>query len=745
MAGTIQNLFNQYKKKYPLYTREAIVNLMVNNGVITPDVAKKINSGVSLFGLDDLLTENKPQEIDMTDIMGGCFNSKKAVLANSKVSKVQSNINTQNNPKKEITTHIDDFINFFNKNNVFFTKNLSGIIKMIDENISKENVVEFLLQFNKKNKKSFFDMIADYKFVNDKTRMDILLSIVEKLEGTSNAKGQDLFFIISKLKENIRYEFRSVGLVSKDNINALFNVVLNSLQKTKTTVLSQKASDLNNEFEIDTATKYQFKEKIEKSGNKIYGKTCTYKLSDGKQLVEYYVYNSNLKKFYLEQKRWYDKDNNILKLAGYYLNEPQTISSVHYYKNGMQIESNHFRPDETQAYKIMSDGVNYKEITYSLDGKCVCIRTIDNVSDDSKRKEKSLYYNTNGYEISDIKNKKRFSLEDYYSIEKEQLSDFFKSKFLNRIRVLGLAYNKDIACDVIETIAHKAIELGCERNIDTSDLNVQLSSQLNKKDIFRASAVLKQMLARVTKGYSIIEHKDYNNELSFDNKYEEFSQGHFGTCWLTAAVKALSLTEDGKRLLESAVVKYNEEINKITVTLKGTPIGTKTYVYTKEQVEQASELSTGNGRERAIEVAFRDLFLECDKKELKHSNDIEGGSTGTAFRIITGVKARTYNAYSKDASKQINKAIEDIKTMGKISCVCSFKKVFYSTIPYEKDNSISSLSEQIITFHAYVLKGIDENFAYLINPWNTAKVIKIDLNDFKKYCETLSIAQFNNL
>ena len=78
MAGKIQALFNQYQQKYPLYTREAIAELMLDDGVITYDVAKKIKSGVSLFLLDnDSFKTAKNNDFSMTEIMGGNFSKTK--------------------------------------------------------------------------------------------------------------------------------------------------------------------------------------------------------------------------------------------------------------------------------------------------------------------------------------------------------------------------------------------------------------------------------------------------------------------------------------------------------------------------------------------------------------------------------------------------------------------------------------------------------------------------------------------
>lgn len=81
MVGEIQALFNKYQQKYPLYTREAIVDIMLDDGVITFDIAKKIKSGVSLFLIDNSLNKQIiGNGINMTEIFGGNFSKTKTPL-----------------------------------------------------------------------------------------------------------------------------------------------------------------------------------------------------------------------------------------------------------------------------------------------------------------------------------------------------------------------------------------------------------------------------------------------------------------------------------------------------------------------------------------------------------------------------------------------------------------------------------------------------------------------------------------
>lgn len=76
MVDSIQSKYNEYCTKYPLYKHDAIVDLMVEDGVITVDIAKKIKSGVSLFSFDSqFLKLDKSPEINMKSIMGANFSA----------------------------------------------------------------------------------------------------------------------------------------------------------------------------------------------------------------------------------------------------------------------------------------------------------------------------------------------------------------------------------------------------------------------------------------------------------------------------------------------------------------------------------------------------------------------------------------------------------------------------------------------------------------------------------------------
>lgn len=76
MTANIQALLKQYQQKYPLYTKDNIVDLMLQDGVITIEIAKKIKAGISLFTIENQLPSHKEENsFNSTEIFGGYFTS----------------------------------------------------------------------------------------------------------------------------------------------------------------------------------------------------------------------------------------------------------------------------------------------------------------------------------------------------------------------------------------------------------------------------------------------------------------------------------------------------------------------------------------------------------------------------------------------------------------------------------------------------------------------------------------------
>lgn len=79
MADSIQTEFNRYQALYPLSNQTQILKQMVDDGVITSDIAKKIESGVSLFLIDQTMQDSDAiQSYDISSVMGVNFSKQDA-------------------------------------------------------------------------------------------------------------------------------------------------------------------------------------------------------------------------------------------------------------------------------------------------------------------------------------------------------------------------------------------------------------------------------------------------------------------------------------------------------------------------------------------------------------------------------------------------------------------------------------------------------------------------------------------
>ena len=78
MSSEIQAKFNDYQRRYPLYNRDAIVDLMVEDGAISLEIAKRIKANESLFLIENSFQINKQNDdFSITEALGGSFSKVK--------------------------------------------------------------------------------------------------------------------------------------------------------------------------------------------------------------------------------------------------------------------------------------------------------------------------------------------------------------------------------------------------------------------------------------------------------------------------------------------------------------------------------------------------------------------------------------------------------------------------------------------------------------------------------------------
>ena len=202
---------------------------------------------------------------------------------------------------------------------------------------------------------------------------------------------------------------------------------------------------------------------------------------------------------------------------------------------------------------------------------------------------------------------------------------------------------------------------------------------------------------------------------------EQFSQGTTGDCWLLASIKAIANSPKGLKILnDSLKVLPNGDVQ---VTLKGV---NKTYIVTKQELENNIQMANGDGDVRALEIAVNKYFEE--ERGVQDQLDIEGNAMFVAYNILTGKENFFHNTFNSFV-EITDEEIDSFNTKNKIITVAGYLDEKHIQVN-STENDFSSI---LIPDHAYAVLRSDKDYVYLINPWNSENELKVPRKTFKEY------------
>ena len=310
------------------------------------------------------------------------------------------------------------------------------------------------------------------------------------------------------------------------------------------------------------------------------------------------------------------------------------------------------------------------------------------------------------------------------------VDDFKKLSFVDIIRCLG---NTTASVDMIQngftSLNNLSSALKGMEN-ETKECLINALSKMNYSDLLdllkKGDSSIENILsiAYFANSRRIRENNDgfcWNvNGVLFDEKNK---QGGVGDCWFLAGNISMSNSKALIDVLKNQILSYDKETQTYTVTIQG-----KKYTYTYEQLKNATELSNGDLDVRALEMAAIEYF----NSKSGSSPMVTGAWLATLSEFYTGINS----CNSVDSLNNASQIIDDVKSgeyIGTISTMTKGIKVV---------DAVTGEEVEFITQHAYAVVGATDDGIYIINPWDSSRLLKLDkktLNENSFIYESLSI------
>ena len=759
MTNSIEKIFRQYQAKFPMYTREAVINEMVKDGVfekmlkqgeIKQADIELLKKGGSLFLSGNIARANLEFDMNPTEIFGGHFSktdkssSEKPIIQPHKFTSL-----VDVNAKGEIFTSQFTYEGIRKK----FDEKKYKVTKVIDKEYP--NFSTITVTDRKKNKKvcryEIYDSskswstknidinISNYDIDGKKVNEFVMVSeygsdcyIGKVSKDISDKEAIDIFY---ERNGNIRktYEY-SEQIQNGKKVMDMDKITLYSNGKPykvlegdyKKTISNYTVDELANILENKKSLNYEEQMQLSSLINTITKKNVfemvfDYQTKTGRDLLD------DIQKIADNDKSRFGESFYVQSSAGKMIKH---IRECMTYEGGLSNDS--WLNDHSEEYvtnRLIKDLEHGRTDLFKEDLKLAGINLdkeekadiieifgnlmVDKVIKKFQHKADSLY--------KDSTEDKNLTKGILYTIAK---SDSIKPKekadiILDTMTQLGYIHDDDIRKEIADFAkSNEFMNLMtryCTEGKYSKDILADM--ELNKNNPDKILVDFKRLKARNTERKENTAVSKPNGKIDID-----FKQGNTGDCWLLAGVISLCKKANGKAKLES-LIKVNEKTGDVTVTLKGV---NKKYTISYDEIKNSNHLSGGDGDMRALELAFDKYIRELayDKKVMANQVDIQGNTTYYLYQILFG-DGKDFGKYKPEMNKDFNDPNKSF---------CIGAGMFDASPAETVDAMLDSKGKRInfVTGHAYAVVKTDSKYVYLVNPWDSKETLKIEHERLEK-------------
>lgn len=283
--------------------------------------------------------------------------------------------NVSNRNKNAINPIAQNLVTLTNDKG-FFTRKLSDIEDIVNNQIDDTNICEIMADYTDKKGRSLIADICSYKCASNNKRKSIILNLIDKLEKANKSGNTEISLLASSLRGEVEYQFDKWGFIDTTYITSMFEALLFKTQCLPAITDYKSLEDIEKEFSIESFnTNYKKEEgigKIKTLDEKgkpheiLIDKVVTFTFDNGEKLVENYSYDKKNKEFVLYEKVLYNNDQKVKSISYF---PDGNIAQVHRYSSEDASESYYYRNDGTIYQHFIYTKEKAQHLTFGMNGE----------------------------------------------------------------------------------------------------------------------------------------------------------------------------------------------------------------------------------------------------------------------------------------------------------------------------------------------------------------------------------------